>query len=196
MSFLNLMRNKLKPKEVNEALTKAVQKEPPDFSSSDEGKVLKVNSSGELEWAEESGGLPSYSSSDENKVLSVNSSGELEWKTISQGDVTFRESVCTIAPKESETDGTHLVLTFDNETPIELLYSDYSTKKSVRWLKVEYTSGNWNVYSANQVYCDNTLYYYDELVKSQHYDALTEYTTATFVFVKESTRKRKSKNNK
>lgn len=163
----------------------------PSYDSTDEGKILSVDSSGELEWRDETTELPAYSSSDENKVLSVDSSGELEWKTAGGGDVAFRESTCTIAPKEGESDGTHLILTFDNETPIELLYSDYSTKKSVRWLKIEYSNGNWNVYSANQVYCDNTLYYFDELIKSQHYDALVEYEVTSFVFVKEPTRKRK-----
>lgn len=160
--FLDLMRKHLKPKEVNDALTNVVKKSPPDFDTSDSGKLL-----------------------------SVNSDGKLEWKTVSEGGNNFRESVCKISPKAGETDGTHLILQFDNETPIELLYSNYSTKKSVRWLKVEYISGNWNVYSANQVYCENTLYYFDELIKSQHYDELTEYETTSFVFVKETTRKKK-----
>lgn len=163
----------------------------PDHDSEDAGKILSVDSSGDLEWRDETTELPEYSASDENKVLSVDSSGDLEWKTASGGGVNFRESVCVISPKEGETDGTHLILTFDDEPPIELLYSDYSTKKSLRWLKVEYNSGNWNIYSANQVYCDNALYYFDELIKSQHYDALTEYEVASFVFVKEPTRKRK-----
>lgn len=52
----------------------------PDYDSEDAGKILSVDSSGELEWRDETTELPEYSESEENKVLSVNSSGELEWK--------------------------------------------------------------------------------------------------------------------
>lgn len=47
MSFLNLMKNRLKPRDVDEALTKAVENVLPDVQSTDEGKVLTVNSLGE-----------------------------------------------------------------------------------------------------------------------------------------------------
>lgn len=67
MSFLNLMRNRLKSNAVNDALTNVVQKSPPDFSSSDAGKILAVDSNGELEWKD--GGSytpPSYSTTEVN----------------------------------------------------------------------------------------------------------------------------------
>ena len=82
MSFLNLMRNRLKPKAVNDALTNVVQNSPPDFSSSDAGKILSVDNDGELEWRDETGSLPSVETTDEGKVLTVNSSGEWDAEDI------------------------------------------------------------------------------------------------------------------
>ena len=55
--FLDLMRKHLKPKEVNDALTKVVEKSPPDFDANDSGKILGVDKHGNLEWKEISGGL-------------------------------------------------------------------------------------------------------------------------------------------
>lgn len=61
--------------------------ELPSYSSADNGKILKVNSSGNLIWATEQTGttLPSYSSVNNGQVLTVNSSGNLEWDTPSSG---------------------------------------------------------------------------------------------------------------
>lgn len=71
MSFLNLMRNRLKPKEVNDAL---LNNTVPSHSVSDAGKYLGVDSSGGLEF---SNPLPAVTgAADEGKVLTVNSSGE------------------------------------------------------------------------------------------------------------------------
>lgn len=62
--FLDLMRKHLKPKEVNDALTKVVEKSPPDFDNDDIGKILSVGSDGNLEWIENGGSsvTPSYHS--------------------------------------------------------------------------------------------------------------------------------------
>ena len=65
----------------------------PEYSEADAGKVLTVDSSGDLEFAAV---LPAYTSSDEGKVLTVDSSGDLAWGTVSGGvypDVTATEVI-------------------------------------------------------------------------------------------------------
>lgn len=74
--FLDLMRKHLKPKEVNDALTKVVEKSPPDFDASDSGKILGVDNEGGLVWKTETGSLPEVESTDAGKVLTVDNDGE------------------------------------------------------------------------------------------------------------------------
>lgn len=82
MSFLNLMRNRLKPKEVNEALTEAVENLLPSVETTDEGKVLTVDSSGKWDAEDIPSQLPAVETTDEGKVLTVNSSGEWDAEEI------------------------------------------------------------------------------------------------------------------
>ena len=55
------------------------ESELPEYSSSNQGDVLSVDSDGDLEWASlPPAELPSYSSSNNGDVLSVDSNGDLE----------------------------------------------------------------------------------------------------------------------
>ena len=55
--------------------------EIPSHTSSDAGKVLSVDSAGDLEWRNETKELPDVSSTDEGKILTVNDVGEWEAST-------------------------------------------------------------------------------------------------------------------
>lgn len=56
------------------------ESELPTYSSSTNGKVLSVDSDGDLEWASlPPAELPEYSSSNSGEVLSVDSNGDLDW---------------------------------------------------------------------------------------------------------------------
>lgn len=55
----------------------------PEYSSSSQGKVLSVDSDGDLECASlPPDELPAYSSSDHGEVLSVDANGDLEWGSL------------------------------------------------------------------------------------------------------------------
>ena len=55
----------------------------PPSTSTDEGKVLTVDSNGDPEWDTPSGsGLPASTSADEGKVLTVDSNGDPEWNPL------------------------------------------------------------------------------------------------------------------
>lgn len=59
------------------------ESELPEYSSSSQGKVLSVDSDGDLEWASlPPDELPAYSSSNQGEVLSVDSDGDLEWASL------------------------------------------------------------------------------------------------------------------
>lgn len=55
----------------------------PEHTSTDAGKVLGVNNSGNLAWVEV---LPEYTSSDAGKVLGIDENGNLAWATVSGGN--------------------------------------------------------------------------------------------------------------
>ena len=76
MAFLNLMKNRLKPKEVNDALMAGSGL--PEVSSSDAGEVLTVSNEGKWEAATLPEVLPEVSSSDAGEVLMVSDEGEWE----------------------------------------------------------------------------------------------------------------------
>lgn len=67
------------------------ESELPEYSSSSQGKVLSVDSDGDLEWASlPPDELPAYSSSDGGKVLAVNSGGTgVEWDEPQSGVPTY-----------------------------------------------------------------------------------------------------------
>lgn len=67
------------------------ESELPEYSSSSQGKVLSVDSDGDLEWASlPPAELPAYTSSDGGKVLSVNSGGTgVEWDEPQSGVPTY-----------------------------------------------------------------------------------------------------------
>lgn len=72
-----------------DAITALVPQPIPQEYISVDGTTIGFNRNGELE-AIGSGSLPSYSSTDAGKVLSVNSRGELEWVSIpSANGVSF-----------------------------------------------------------------------------------------------------------
>lgn len=55
--------------------------EIPEHPSTDAGKILSVDSEGDLEWRNETKELPTVSASDEGKILTVNDDGEWEAST-------------------------------------------------------------------------------------------------------------------
>ena len=55
--------------------------EIPDHPSTDVGKILSVDSDGDLEWRDETKELPNVSDTDEGKILTVNDEGEWEAAT-------------------------------------------------------------------------------------------------------------------
>lgn len=61
----------------------------PEYSSSDEGKVLSVKSDGTLEWGDIPAQLPEYGIADAGKVLGVTDEGTLAWVTVSGGNNRF-----------------------------------------------------------------------------------------------------------
>ena len=71
--------------------------ELPEYSEADAGKVLTVDSNGDLEFDTV---LPAYSSSDEGKVLGVTADGTLAWGTVSGG---FNNAVTEITHNEMPT---------------------------------------------------------------------------------------------
>lgn len=79
------------------------ESELPEYSSSSQGKVLSVDSDGDLEWASlPPDELPAYSSSDADKVLTVNDAGTgVEWAEPSDGLPSYsapeRGMVLTVA---------------------------------------------------------------------------------------------------
>ena len=55
----------------------------PEHTSADAGKVLGVNSSGNLAWVLE---IPEHTSADAGKVLGIDENGNLAWVTVSGGN--------------------------------------------------------------------------------------------------------------
>lgn len=53
--------------------------ELPEHGTSEAGKVLSVDASGDLEWSDAPTEIPDFDSSDAGKILSVDTNGDLEW---------------------------------------------------------------------------------------------------------------------
>ena len=69
------------------------ESELPEYSSSNQGDVLSVDSDGDLEWASlPPAELPSYSSSNNGDVLSVDSNGDLEWASLPPSGIPTYQS--------------------------------------------------------------------------------------------------------
>ena len=79
MSYLNLMGNKLKPKEVNDALEEGTGSDLPDVGPEDAGQVLTVGDTGEWEADELPPQLPDVDSTDNGKLLGVSNG---EWAVV------------------------------------------------------------------------------------------------------------------
>ena len=75
----------------------------PSYSEADSGKILSVDSDGDLEWRDETEELPSYSSSDDGKILGVDSNGDLEWRGEAGG--SFDYSTSEVDTGQKWTDG-------------------------------------------------------------------------------------------
>lgn len=100
MSFLNLMRNRLKPKAVNDALTNVVQNSPPDFSSAEAGKILAVDSDGELEWkTEQVYTPPAYSTTEVNTGQKWLDGNDIYAKTYTGTTVSTRDTIDSFTGK-------------------------------------------------------------------------------------------------
>lgn len=69
------------------------ESELPEYSSASQGKVLSVDSDGDLEWASlPPDELPAYSSSNQGEVLSVDSDGDLDWVSLPPSDIPSYQS--------------------------------------------------------------------------------------------------------
>ena len=169
MAFLNLMRNRLKPREVNDVL---MNDTVPPRSSSDVGKVLSVDNDGELEWRDESGVLPSVETTDEGKVLTVNSSGE--WDA---------EDIPSQLPSVQSTDeGKVLTVNSSGEWVAQTISAggvDYSTSEQdtgVKWIdgRPIYQKTYTGTTASNQTVIDSD--FANEIINSELYVDDTAHT--------------------
>ena len=148
----------------------------PPVETTDEGKVLMVDSSGEWNPEEIPSQLPDVETTDEGKVLMVDSSGEWSVGTIPTPTSNTELLHGMIRPKPGDTGGDYLQLSWDGgETWEDLYYTPHNTPTNHKYIRVAYSSPNWIISANSLMIYEGNVYFPNEGVISFEYSAIPSF---------------------
>ena len=197
MAFLNLMKNRLKPKEVNDALVNGGGVDIPTPTESDNGKVLGVDNEGDYALVNVDTGIPTPTESDNGKVLGVDNS---EYALINVStDVTFlslmtAQPVVQFKAKEEDPNHDYIVIKIGTGEWTEYMYNALPDL-SQYGLAISYASPYWTIKLFNFFTIDGSaIYYYDGEIKWQYQEDKYSHVLAGYNIPApaQSTRKKKT----